>query len=32
MKDLYVGDFHNPEEDKESWEEYIKRKKREEDA
>jgi hypothetical protein len=32
MKDLYVGDFYNPENDKESWEDYIKRKKKEEDA
>jgi hypothetical protein len=32
MKDLYIGDFYNPEEEKESWEDYIKRKKKEEDA
>lgn len=32
MKDLYIGDFYNPEEEKESWEEYIKRKKREEES
>ncbi len=32
MKGLYIGDFYNPEEEKESWEEYIRRKKREEDA
>lgn len=32
MRDLYIGDFYNPEEEKESWEDYIKRKKKEEDA
>jgi cytochrome b involved in lipid metabolism len=26
MKDLYIGDFYNPEEEKESWEDYVKRK------
>ncbi len=26
MKDLYIGDFKNPGDDKESWEEYMKRK------
>lgn len=31
MKDLYIGDFKNPGDDKESWEEYMKRKQREEE-
>lgn len=26
MEELYIGDFRNPGEDKESWEEYMKRK------
>ena len=26
MKTFYIGDFYNPEDEKESWEEYIKRK------
>lgn len=30
MKEFYIGDFANPE-DKESWEEYIGRKKKEEE-
>jgi hypothetical protein len=30
MKDMYIGDFYNPEEEKESWNDYIKRKEREE--
>ena len=30
MKQFYIGDFFNPEDEKESWEEYIKRKDREE--
>ena len=25
MEDLYIGDFYNPDEDKESWEEYVRR-------
>lgn len=32
MKDMYIGDFYNPEDEKESWEDYIRRKQREEDA
>jgi hypothetical protein len=32
MRDLYVGDFHNPEAEKESWEDYIRRKQKEEEA
>lgn len=32
MRDLYVGDFHNPEAEKESWEEYIRRKQKEEES
>ena len=31
MKDFYIGDFYNPEDEKESWESYIKRKQREEE-
>ncbi len=31
MKQYYIGDFVNPEEEKESWEEYVKRKQREEE-
>jgi len=31
MKQLYIGDFYNPEEEKESWEDYIKRKQKEEE-
>jgi hypothetical protein len=30
MREYYIGDFYNPEEAKESWENYVKRKKREE--
>ncbi len=26
MKDLYIGDYENPDDNKESWEEYVKRK------
>ena len=29
MKDLYIGDFINPEDQKESWDEYLKRRTRE---
>lgn len=32
MRDLYIGDFYNPDEEKESWEDYIKRKKKEEEG
>lgn len=32
MKDLYIGDFVNPEDEKEPWEEYLKRRSREEKA
>ena len=32
MKDLYIGDFYNPEADKESWEDYVKRKQKEEEG
>jgi len=32
MKEFYIGDFYNPEEEKESWEDYIKRKQKEEEA
>jgi hypothetical protein len=32
MRDLYIGEFFNPEEAKESWEDYVKRKKREDDG
>ena len=31
MKQFYIGDFYNPEDEKESWEEYIKRKQKEEE-
>ena len=30
MRKLYIGDFYNPEEAKESWEDYTKRKQGEE--
>ena len=30
MRDLYIGDFYNPEAEKESWEDYVRRKQREE--
>ena len=30
MRDMYIGDFFNAEESKESWEDYIKRKEAEE--
>jgi hypothetical protein len=30
MRKMYIGDFFNPEEAKESWEDYTKRKQREE--
>jgi hypothetical protein len=30
MLDMYVGDFHNPDAEKESWDNYIKRKEMEE--
>lgn len=26
MEDLYIGEFRNPEDSKESWEEYVRRK------
>ena len=32
MRDLYIGEFYNPEEAKESWEDYVKRKKREDEG
>lgn len=32
MKQFYIGDFYNPEDEKESWEDYIKRKQKEEEA
>lgn len=32
MRDMYIGDFHNPEEEKESWEDYVKRKQKEEES
>lgn len=32
MRDLYIGEFFNPEEAKESWEDYVKRKKREDEG
>jgi cytochrome b involved in lipid metabolism len=32
MKDLYIGDFKNAEEEKESWEQYQQRKKKEEEG
>jgi cytochrome b involved in lipid metabolism len=31
MKGFYIGDFYNPEDEKESWEDYIARKQKEED-
>ena len=31
MKELYIGDFDNPDADGESWEDYIKRKQKEEE-
>lgn len=30
MHDMYIGDFYNPEDEKENWETYIKRKEKEE--
>ncbi len=32
MRELYIGDFHNPEAEKESWEDYVKRKQKEEEG
>ena len=32
MKGFYIGDFLNAEEAKESWEDYVKRKQREEQS
>lgn len=32
MRDMFIGDFYNAEEAKESWEDYVKRKKREEEG
>jgi hypothetical protein len=32
MKDMYIGDFINAEDQKESWEAYVARKKREEEG
>ena len=32
MLELYIGDFHNPENEKESWEEYVKRREREQEG
>ena len=29
MRELYIGDFHNPDHESESWEEYVKRRERE---
>jgi cytochrome b involved in lipid metabolism len=26
MKELYIGDFYNPDAEKESWEDYVRRK------
>ena len=31
MRGLYIGDFYNPEEEKESWEDYVRRKQKEEE-
>lgn len=31
MRDLYIGDFYNPEEEKESWEEYVRRRQKEDE-
>jgi hypothetical protein len=30
MRGMFIGDFDNPDEAKESWEDYMKRKQREE--
>ena len=30
MLNLYIGDFYNPDAEKESWEDYVRRKQREE--
>ena len=32
MLHLYIGDFYNPDADGESWEDYVRRKQREEQA
>jgi hypothetical protein len=32
MRDLYIGEFLNAEEAKESWEDYVKRKKKEDEG
>jgi cytochrome b involved in lipid metabolism len=32
MEGLYIGDFQNPDDNKESWEDYVRRKQREEEA
>ena len=32
MKEFYIGDFYNPEEEKEDWETYVRRKKLEEES
>jgi hypothetical protein len=32
MREMFIGDFINPEEQKEPWEDYVKRKAREEQA
>ena len=30
MKDLFIGEFVNPEDDKENWDQYLKRRTKEE--
>ena len=32
MKDLYIGDFVDPDDNKESWEDYVRRKQKEEEG
>ena len=32
MRELYIGDFYNPDAEKESWEDYVTRKKKEEEG
>jgi hypothetical protein len=32
MHEFYIGNFSNPNEDDESWEEYVRRKQREEEG
>ena len=32
MLELYIGDFYNPDADGESWEDYVRRKQKEEES